>query len=164
MFQAWPERCLLFLPAAGYREDSWLDKDCGRYWSTDASSETNACFLAHRASYLLAPNKYYRADGLSVRLATVVSELAGIVVLFLPAAGRHWYKTAENYWPFDVDVLALWSQDLETANNPVRVQASITSFVVAKYAASSRFSVRLATVVSDLAGEMSSVPAYCGYS
>ena len=62
---------------------------------------------------------------------------------------------------WDENLLVQWSVSLKT-NAPFKVQAGVSAFNVADYAADSRFSVRLATVVSELTGELASVPACYG--
>lgn len=63
---------LLFLPAAGYRNDTSLSSigSYGRYWSTTSSSTQNSFFLFFSAVNFSSASNNARRLGFSVRLAT----------------------------------------------------------------------------------------------
>ena len=60
----------VFLPAAGYRQGTTINMDGkgGDYWSSTASSATNAFRTSFYDGHLTLNNNYGRSDGISVRL------------------------------------------------------------------------------------------------
>ncbi len=69
---------LLFLPAAGVRNDLWIGdiEINGRHWSTTAYNDDASYWLGLRDTYLAA-SRYWadRKCAYNVRLASVVSEV-----------------------------------------------------------------------------------------
>ena len=139
---------ILFLPAAGYgpgsdvwRQEQWVIFMCASpfkpyYLYTEGASGGHLQYLV---------SAYARR---SVRLATVVSELTGVIVLFLPAAGCRWPGFGgDNSW------VVLWSSTGQNASQAFRLNIGDNVFIVPHGAPRSfAQSVRLATVVSGLAG------------
>ena len=83
------------------------------------------------------------------------------MLLFLPAAGLRRQSTG-NVDNIGTE-LSCWSMDAHDSIQARRMCMGTTSVNVRNgIARGFGFSIRLATVVSGLAGEMSSVPACCG--
>ena len=70
-------------------------------------------------------------------------------LLFLPAAGRVWWRPEYSAWEFTLNYIGAWSYSLKSMSNPARLQAYSSGFSVASFASRSRFSIRLACVVSE---------------
>ena len=155
---------MLFLPAAGCRSgNSYYVQNTE--WDNHAVSAGTSGTSAVRAYG--SANAFEIAQGIgrrwaySVRLATVVSELVGVLILFLPAAGRS-YGDDVGYVG---EYCMLWAKDAKTDERGYQTNVRADKFDIG--AGWDRFrgmSIRLATVVSELTGVMSSVPACCGAS
>ena len=122
----------------------------GMYWSRDAFSDVAGCRFVHAKDVLRTYREFERTHGLSIRLATVVSGLAGGVVLFLPAAGRFMGAT----YTIELGYTQLGVAVSETKHPYLyaRQDAFNTSYVGGNYEGFKTRSVRLATVVSELTG------------
>ena len=71
---------LLFLPAAGFRNANGVVKlgAEGPFWSVTTGHDSYATSVFIKASaFSITSGIYFRSSGASIRLATVVSELAG---------------------------------------------------------------------------------------
>lgn len=68
----------VFLPAAGYRRGSDVDRDCvgsyGYYWSSTAWHTSYANYLYFKSDEVSSTDAYLRYNGFSVRLVRVVKE------------------------------------------------------------------------------------------
>ena len=78
MFQDWLERCILFLPAAGYRlsRDYQKEHAGGYYWSITPVQGYKSIAWYYRDDIVKSIDDS-RPYSYAIRLATVVSELAG---------------------------------------------------------------------------------------
>ena len=153
----------MFLPAAGWLEvgSFWHANNYGYYALCDTSGDDSAWLFSFRP-HNFYKNAWPRERHASVRLATVVSELAmEVLILFLPAAG---YRLEGRVY-VDYDTMYSPASLVDTGRIPFVRLSSIAFYSVYPYwDAKWQAAVRLATVVSGLAGVIYSVPACCGLS
>ena len=141
--------CVLFLPAAGLRNGGGLDRSgIANFYNSRTFAEW---FWAQEAGFR-APyvtNTHHRAY--SVRLATVVSDSTGMIVLFLPAAGYR--DGGAGVWSAGTAGFYLAPRRYQNSNAwVIRFGESGIELPVGWIKYFMGTTVRLATVVSGLAG------------
>ena len=143
----------LFLPAAGYLYGLSSGNRSG--YSTVSLSSAGVAKIAsfnQSAMAISALEWYYVGVRGPVRLATVVSGLTGDVFLFLPAAGA---RTGSSVWYVNGHT-QYWTVGVATGATPYKFLTSNSDFrpLWTSWGAQMAASVRLATVVSELAGDV----------
>ena len=151
---------ILFLPAAGLGNGGNVQVPGveGCYVSTVATTDVRMCRILIQET-ALEPDSFHRYRRYTVRLATVVSEFGRSVVLFLPAAGYGDGNVVNNVG----NHLRVASSCVDSNKRAMAAYGSNQAFVAASWLPDHwRMQVRLATVVSGLAGGCCFVPACCG--
>ena len=138
---------LLFLPAAGAHRSGTFDRagTLGYYHHRTASSNAVALIYVHDLLNLKY-SIWARCTRGSIRLATVVSELVGVLILFLPAAGRVFNGAMGGV---NTEVRWSWKDGYDYYSNATHFYAK------GALGAHVRMQIRLATVVSGLVQSLS---------